>query len=98
MGDIKTITSVPVGAFAMMYAALQAVLGLIFGIIYAIIILAGVAIPGGLSLGAGAVGAVLVIIVMVVGGFIFGYIGGAIVTLIYNWLVPKVGGFKLELE
>ena len=35
MGEIKTITKVPVGAVALLGAAIEAVLGLIFGIIAA---------------------------------------------------------------
>ena len=34
----------------------------------------------------------------VVGGFIGGYIIAAIIALIYNWLAPRIGGIKLELE
>jgi hypothetical protein len=38
----------------------------------------------------------------IIGGLVFGFIGGyilvAIVALIYNWLAPRIGGVKLELE
>jgi hypothetical protein len=38
----------------------------------------------------------------IIGGLVFGFIGGyiivAIIALIYNWLAPRIGGVKLELE
>jgi ABC-type dipeptide/oligopeptide/nickel transport system permease subunit len=50
------------------------------------------------SLGTGVVAAVIIIIVGIIGGFVGGYILTAIVALIYNWLTPRIGGIKLELE
>jgi hypothetical protein len=97
MGEMM-ITKVPVGAIALMVAAISAVLGLIAGILTAIGLEALASIlptwfP--ISVGYGALGA---IIGGVVGGFIGGYIITAIIALLYNWLAPKVGGVKLELE
>jgi hypothetical protein len=50
------------------------------------------------SLGTGVVAAVIIIIVGIIGGFVGGYILTAIAALIYNWLAPRIGGIKLELE
>jgi hypothetical protein len=97
MGDIKTITKIPVGAAALMGAAIYAVLGLIGGIIAAIGIGVGASLVPTSAL-AGVGGAAAAIIGGVVGGFIGGYIMIAIVALIYNWLAPRIGGVKLELE
>ena len=103
MGELKTITKIPVGAVALMGAVLYAILGLISGIISAIGIAIGVsaiqnALPATTMLGSGAGLEASAII----GGLVFGFIGCyilvAIVALIYNWLAPRIGGVKLELE
>ena len=97
MGDVKTITKIPVGAAALMGAAIYAVLGLIGGILAAIGIGIGASLVPTSAL-AGVGGAAAAIIGGVIGGFIGGYIMIAIVALIYNWLAPRIGGVKLELE
>jgi tetrahydromethanopterin S-methyltransferase subunit C len=103
MGEVKTITMVPVRPVALMGGAIEAVVGLIYGIhFWAVIAVFG--IGGGImapevsSLGTGVVAAVIIIIVGIIGGFVGGYILTAIAALIYNWLAPKIGGIKLELE
>ena len=103
MGEVKTITRVPVRALALMGAVIEAVLGLISGIITAISIDVALStlhsdFPITASLGTGATAEASVIIIGIVGGFISGYIIIAIVALIYNWLAPRIGGIKLELE
>jgi hypothetical protein len=110
MGEVKTITKIPVRAVALMGGAIEAILGLIVGIIKAIGIGAGVStctssMAGGAAstlisaMPGGAVGAAVVAVVGgAVGGFIAGYIVTAIVALIYNGLAPRIGGVKLELE
>ncbi len=47
--------------------------------------------------GAGALGAILNIIISPLLTFIFVFIGAAIAALLYNLLAPKVGGIKVEL-
>ena len=100
MGEMKTITKIPVGAIALMAAVIGAVLGLIEGIISAIGIAAFTsALPSSISnVGLGAAGALVVIIGSIISGFIGGYIVTAILALIYNWVAPRIGGVKLELE
>ena len=103
MGEVKTITKIPVRAVALMGAVLSAILGLISGIIRAIVIATGVSaihhphlITTMLGSGAGLEA------YLIIGGLFFGFIGGyiivAIVALIYNGLAPRIGGVKLELE
>ncbi len=52
----------------------------------------------GAALGAGVAldGALTVGVALAV--FVGGYIITAIIALIYNWLAPRIGGIKLELE
>jgi hypothetical protein len=98
MGEVKTITMVPVRPVALMGGAIEAVIGLIYGVIAAIGVGGGIMAPEMSSLGTGAVAAVIIIIVAIIGGFVSGYILTAIVALIYNWLAPRIGGIKLEFE
>ena len=103
MGEMKTIIKVPVRPVALMVAVLSAILGLLRGIILAIVIATGVSVThhafhATTMLGSGAGLQAFAII----GGLVFGFIGGyiivAIVALIYNWLAPRIGGIKLELQ
>ena len=105
MGE-RTIQSIPVMSFAMMLGVISAVIGLIVGIFYAVIFgavlssipattdTAGVFNLGWLSVlfGVGA------IIIMPVIGFIGGFIQGALVAVLYNFLAPRIGGIKLRFK
>ncbi len=100
----KTIQSIPVMPFALMYACISAVIGLVIGVFYAFlfgIIFAtiptsttGTAIPGflGLFLGVGA------IIVVPIISFVGGLIVAAIIALLYNFLAPRIGGVKVRFK
>jgi hypothetical protein len=46
---------------------------------------------------AGVLGALFLIIGLPVMVFIFGFIGHALFAIFYNYLIPRVGGIKLEL-
>ena len=77
IGELKTITKIPVGAVALMGAVLYAILGLISGIISAIGIAIGVsaiqnALPATTALGSGAGLEASAII----GGVVFGFSNG----------------------
>jgi len=88
----------------MSVAKITALFGLIFGIIYGIIIAffaaAFVSAMPGLSgigpVGAGGLGAVL-IVAMAIGGVIGGFIYGAVVAFLYNLFAGWVGGVQLDL-
>ena len=99
----KTIQSIPVMPFALMYACLSAVIGLFVGVIYAVIFGAvfaaipisttGVNLTGlGIIFGAGA------LIVIPIIAFIGGLIGGLILTVVYNFLAPRIGGIKVRFK
>ncbi len=103
MTELRTVRKIPVGAVALMGAAIEAVVSFIYGVISAIFILGGAAsvntlLPEGVSIGSGATLAITIIIIAIIGGFIGGYIITAIVALVYNWLAPRIGGVKLEFE
>jgi hypothetical protein len=57
-----------------------------------------VAFPAVSMAGFGALGAILNIILTPIFTFIVAFIGAVIVAFIYNFLVPKLGGIKLELS
>ena len=99
----KTIQSIPVMPFALMYACLSAVIGVFVGIIYALIFSAifaslpssttGVNLTGlGIVFGAGA------IVVVPIIAFISGLIGGLILAVMYNFLSPRIGGIKVRFK
>jgi len=100
----KTIQSIPVMPFALMYACISAIIGVIIGIFYAVVFGAIFAsIPssttGGFSLGwlslFFGVGAIIVVPIV---SFIGGLIMSAIVALLYNFLAPRIGGVKVRFK
>ncbi len=100
----KTIQSIPVMPFALMYACISAIIGLIVGIFYAILFSAVFAnIPttttNPFNLGAfGLLFGVGAIIVTPIISFIGGLIISAIIALLYNFLAPRIGGVKLRFK
>jgi hypothetical protein len=100
----KTIQSIPVMPFALMYACISAVIGFFIGIFYALLFGAIFAnIPssttsgfnlGWLSLIFG-VGAVIIVPII---SFIGGLITAAIIALLYNFLAPRIGGVRLRFR
>lgn len=100
----KTIQSIPVMPFALMYACISAIVGLIIGIIYAVIFGAIFsAIPStttsginlnGLGFIFGAAAIVTVPIIAFISGLIFGIIG----AFAYNFLAPRIGGIKVQFK
>jgi hypothetical protein len=99
----KTIQSIPIMPFALMYACLSAVIGLFVGVIYAVIFGAifatipssttGINLTGlGIIFGAGAI--IVIPIIAVIGGLI----GGLILAVVYNFLAPRIGGIKVRFK
>jgi hypothetical protein len=100
----KTIQSIPIMPFALMYACISAAIGFVMGIFYAVLfggIFASMStLPTsgidfgwlGLFLGVGAV------IVMPIIFFVTGLIGAAITALLYNFLAPRIGGVKVRFK
>lgn len=102
MGEIKEIKSVPVVPFALIIGAIIAVLTFIWTILIAIFGISSLALIPAQNmssiLGAGLLGAIILIVVGTIAAFIVGFIMYAIVAIIYNILAPRIGGIKLELE
>lgn len=99
----KTIRSVSVIPFALMWGVISAVIGLVVGIIYAVLFGAMMSsIPTTteffdiswlrtlFSVGA--------IIIMPILGFAGGFIQCAIYAALYNFLAPRIGGIKLHFK
>ena len=87
-GTAQEITSIPVVAAALALASVALIFGIIEGIIGLINgILAGSA---GMAIGS--------LIGNIVGSFVGVFIMVAIITLIYNYLAPRIGGIHLGLE
>ena len=96
-----TITRVGVLSVAKMEACICAVIGLIIGVIYGLIFMVFGAAMMSSSSGAGG-GSIIAGLFMMIGIPIFyailGFIGGAIVGLVYNAAAGIAGGIELELE
>jgi hypothetical protein len=101
--ETKTISSVSVIPFALMFGVISAIIGLIVGIIYAIvfgaIISAAPTTSQVFNIGwlriLFSVGA---IVIMPILGFAGGFIQGAIYAVLYNFLAPRIGGIQLRFK
>ncbi len=100
----KTIQSIPVMPFALMYGCISAVVGFFLGIFYALIFSAVFAsIPSsttaGVNLGwLGLIFGVGAVIIVPIIAFIAGLIIAAIIALVYNFLAPRIGGVKVRFK
>ena len=99
----KTIKYIPVVPLAMMLGVISAVIGLVMGIIFALFFGSIIpSIPGTdevaytnlfrILFGVGS------IFLMPVMRFVGGFIQGAIVAVLYNFLAPRIGGIKLRFK
>jgi hypothetical protein len=87
-GTAHEITSIPVVAASLAIASVA----LIFGIIYGILQLITLASMGD------AVGGIVALIMYIITYFVGTFIMVAIITIIYNFLAPRIGGVQLGLE
>jgi hypothetical protein len=87
-GTAQEITSIPVVAASLAIASVA----LIFGIIQGILQLISLAANGDATAG------IVALISYILSYFVGTFIVVAIITLIYNFLVPKIGGIQLGLE
>jgi hypothetical protein len=46
----------------------------------------------------GALLAIVIIIVMPIFGFVAGFIEAAIIAIVYNWIVPRIGGIQVQVR
>ena len=76
------------------------ILGIIWGLVVGIFMMLGI---GGIAaaMGRGALGAgigIVGLIIMIIVGAIAGFIGGAILAIIYNIVLGAIGGIEMDLE
>ena len=87
-GNVNEITSIPVVAASLAIASVAVIFGFIYGIIGLI---------NGIAAGNAAMG-VSSLIGNIIGSFIGTFIMVAIITILYNYLAPRIGGIQLGLE
>ena len=87
-GTAHEITSIPVVAASLAIASVA----LIFGIIQGILQLISLAANGDATAG------IVALISYIISYFVGTFIAVALITIIYNFLVPKIGGVQLGLE
>ena len=87
-GSAFELTNIPIVPAALALAVVQLVFGLLQGLMYLI----QYSMLG--DVGAGLV----MLITQILSSFIITFIVIALAALIYNFLQPKIGGVKLELE
>lgn len=100
MEQLKEIKSVAIVPFTLMSSSISAVLGLIYAIILILILgVVSVFLPAEASLISSlmATMAVALILVLPVGSFLFSVVSSFVTALLYNLLVPKIGGIKLGM-
>ena len=97
MVDIKEIKSIELVPFTLMSSSIGAILGLIYAIILLIFLggLSATLHTGGLALISLGVS---IIIIFPISMFLFYTTVSFISALIYNMLVPRIGGLKLGLN
>ncbi len=97
--ELKTIKKIQVVPFALTIGVIEAVIGLIAGMLMFLFIGVLSTIPGFRPTGAMMLGGGVVFIVTYpVLFFIIGFIGSAILSIVYNIIAPITGGIKVEVE
>lgn len=77
-----------------------AIFGLVWGFLMGFLIATGVTSMGtamGMP-GLGFAGGFILLCITTVIGGVFGFIGGAIVALIYNFVLGAIGGIEMEMD
>ncbi|TMS41166.1 MAG: hypothetical protein FGO69_09145 [Methanobacterium sp.] len=87
-GTLHELRSIPVVPAALSLAIVQ----LVWGVISGILNLIGNSVSGDLTVG------VISLVTTIIGNFIITFIVVALMAWIYNFLVPKIGGIKLDLS
>jgi hypothetical protein len=108
MVDTKEIKGIPVISFALIIAIVLAVTMLVVGIVMALLGSPTYTMMPSLNampmmddfnhMFVGGISALYSIVVMPIMVFICGFLITALATIIYNFIAPKIGGIKLELE
>ena len=88
-GNLFEIESIPIVKFALITTLVLTIIELILGIVNLVI---------SIALGSSAVAALIGLVIRVVSVLVVGFILYAIIACVYNYLRPKIGGIKLEVE
>lgn len=100
MEELKEIKSVAIVPFTLMSSSISAVMGLIYALLLILILgVVAVFLPSTASTIVGMLLtlAVAIIIIFPVGSFLLNILSSFLLALIYNLLVPRVGGIKLGI-
>ena len=100
---VKKLTRVGVVSAGVTLAALYAILGIIYALVYAVIIAAFGAILGAsgnssFGLAAMGIGVVFLLVAFPIIFAIMGFIVGALMALIYNFVAKYTGGIVFEIS
>lgn len=95
---LKEITYIPVVQAAKVFGVIAAIIFFIYGLFVALGVGASISSVPGVSGFSGVFAAILIIILMPIFGFIVGFVGTAIEVLIYNWIVPRIGGIQVQVK
>lgn len=88
-GNLFEIESIPIVKFALITTLVLTVIQLILGVIDLII---------SIATGSSATGALIGLVIRVVSSLVVSFILYAIMACLYNYLRPRIGGIKLEIE
>jgi hypothetical protein len=96
----KEITKIAILPYAKIEAIFSAILGFIYGAVVSVVFLLISLVPRGTSISMGhpliRILGPYSIILFPIAFFIIGFVAAAIGAGLYNWLVPKVGGIKVN--
>jgi hypothetical protein len=90
---VKKIGVMSVAQFG---AVIGMIIGIINGIILALNIASSAVIKTGVVLGMGS--GIMTLTINVIMGIFFGYLGGAVIAIIYNFALGEMGGIGVDLE
>ena len=91
------LRSVGVLSCAKIYGIIHMTLGILFGVFFVVIGIVGLAAAPGQQ----KLGMIGILIIAALSPFIYGALGfviGAMVALLYNWIASAVGGIEMELQ
>jgi len=100
---VKKLSRIGVVSAGITLAALYAVMGVIYALIYAAILAvfgAALGASGGSSIGLAAmgIGFVIILVAMPIVFAVIGFIGGALMALVYNFVAKYTGGITFEVS
>jgi hypothetical protein len=96
--QLKELTYIPVVQAAKVVGVIAAIIFFIYGLFVGLGVGASISLVPGVSGFSGVFAAIAIIILMPIFGFIVGFVGTAIEALIYNWIVPRIGGIQVRVK